>query len=387
MAMTELAEQVKRMGNGVLLLFPRESDATDDARKRGLDCVVVKSYEWLAPLDRKESLRERIRWALKHLWNRIAIRQIAVLIEKEHIDIVHINSLWGYVGAVAARRTGRPYVWHMRELLEQQGKKMRWPGSSERLVGGADALIAISKLVEENYKDRFLSGKLHLVYDGVDTEKMYRPGHVLFRQMPVQIITAGGIRPHKRQLDVVKAVEILRGQGIYVELSIVGDDDTPYAQTVRTYVQKHGLGKCVAFRGRQSDMAAWWAKSDIAVTASQFEAFGRVTAEAMLAGCVAVVSNSGANEEIVTDGVTGYVFQLGAPAALAAAIGRILDDKGKAAECAASARKSVAARFRSDNNARQVVELYQSILENRSRTGRGGVLKQCGRGMGNTSLS
>lgn len=367
LAMTELAGEVKRQGHDVLLLFPAHSDAVNDAVLRGLDCRVIRSYEWLAPLGRRESLPERIRWALKHLWNQIAIRQIAALIENERIDIVHNNSLWGYVGAVAARRTHTPYVWHMRELLEQQRKQFRWKKCAENLVGGADALFAISQLVEANYSGRFPPEKIHLVYDGVDVGKMYRKNHQLFQDAKTKIIVAGGVRAHKRQLDVVQAVEILRRKGIDSELSIVGADDTPYAETVRAYIREKQLEKAVFFRGETPDMPAWWEKSDIAVTSSQFEGFGRVTAEAMLAGCVAVVSNSGANEEIVTDGETGYVYEVGNPNALAGAIERVLSDKGKAAACASLGRESVAKRFGSDQNAMQVVEWYKTVLGKRLR--------------------
>lgn len=363
LAMTELAGEVKRLGHDVLLLFPAHSNAVEDARRRGLDCRIIRAYEWLAPLDRREGLREKIRWALKHLWNQVAIREIAALIKKERIDIVHNNSLWGYVGAVAAQRTHNPYVWHMRELLEQQRKTFRWKKYAESLIGGAAALFAISKLVEKNYTGRFPPQIIHLVYDGVDVGKMYRKNRKLFKNTQTKIIVAGGVRVHKRQLDVVQAVECLRRKGLDVELSIVGTNDTPYAETVRTYIRENDLGEAVFFRGEVPDMSSWWEQSDIAVTSSQFEGFGRVTAEAMLAGCIAVVSNSGANEEIVSDGETGYVYELGNPEALAATIERILADKEKAIRCATAGRESVARRFGHEKNAREVIATYEAILK------------------------
>ena len=339
-----------------------------DAVERGLDCRVIRSYEWLAPLDRKESLRERIRWALKHLWNQVAIRQIAALVEKERIDIVHVNSLWGYAGAVAAKRTRTPWVWHMREMLErQQYKKLRWKTYGEKLIGESAALIAISKAVEQYYAGRFAPARTHLVYDGVDVAQMLGENHALFREAKTRIIAAGRVHKPKHQLDVVQAVDILIGKGADVELSIVGDDNSEYAETIKRHVRERHLENSVFFRGETSDVASWWERSDIAVTASQFEAFGRVTAEAMLAGCVVVASNSGANEEIVTDGETGYIYELGNPEALANAMERILSDKGKAAECAARGRESAAKRFGSDQNAREVLKVYESVLEGHPR--------------------
>ena len=363
LAMIELAEKVKMLGNDVLLLYPGYGDAVEEAIKRGQDYRVIRSYEWVKPLVRKESLRIKTKWLLKHIYNIIAIKQIEHLIKQEKVEIVHINTLWGYVGAVAARRTNTPYVWHMRELLEQQQQQLRWKKYGEKLIGDAEALIAISKLVENNYSGRFPEDKIHLIYDGVDVDKMYRENHLLFKDHTIKVMIAGGVRPAKRQLDVVQAVELLTNRGADIELSVVGADDTEYATTIKEYIKAHNLENTVKFLGETDDVAAYWEKNDISVTSSEFEAFGRVTAEAMLTGCVVVVSNSGANEEIVTDGKTGYVYELGSPESLAAAIERVLADRSRAEECAIAGRESVKLRFSSEKNATQVVELYKTVLE------------------------
>ena len=363
LAMIELAEKVKMLGNDVLLLYPGYGDAVEEAIKRGQDYRVIRSYEWVKPLVRKESLRIKTKWLLKHIYNLIAIKQIEHLIKQEKVEIVHVNTLWGYVGAVAARRTNTPYVWHMRELLEQQQQQqLRWKKYGEKLIGDAEALIAISKLVENNYSGRFPEDKIHLIYDGVDVDKMYRENHPLFKGHTIKVMIAGGVRPAKRQMDVIRAVEILANKGKDIELSVVGADDTEYAATIKEYVKTHNLGNKVTFLGETDNVAAYWEKNDISITSSEFEAFGRVTAEAMLTGCVVVVSNSGANEEIVTDGETGYVYELGSPESLAAAIERVLADRSRAEECAIAGRESVKLRFSSEKNATQVVELYKTVL-------------------------
>ncbi len=366
LAMIELAEKVRQTGNDVLLLYPGNGDAVDEAKKRGLNYRIIKSYEWVKPLARKERLYEKIRWLLKHLYNIVSIIKIERIIGQEHIDVVHNNTLWGYVGPVAARRTKTPYVWHMRELLEQQqNQQLRWKRYGEKLISDADALIAISKLVEDYYKGRFPVDKIHLIYDGVDINRMYRADHKLFKNEILNVIIAGGVRPVKRQMDVIQAVEILINKGIKIKLSIVGADDTEYAENTKKYVKEHELESFITFFGETSDVAVCWEKNDISVTASQFEAFGRVTAEAMLTGCIVVVSNSGANEEIVKDGETGYVYELGNPESLAATIERILVDKNVAKACAVAGREFVAQRFSSERNAFQMIDIYKTVIKNR----------------------
>ena len=139
LAMIELAEKVGMLGNDVLLLYPGHGDAVEEAKGRNLNYRIIRSYEWVKPLVRKENLRVKIKWLLKHFYNLISIKQIERLIKQEKIEVVHVNSLWGYVGAVAARRTNTPYVWHMRELLEQQQQiQLRWKKYGQKLIGDAE---------------------------------------------------------------------------------------------------------------------------------------------------------------------------------------------------------------------------------------------------------
>lgn len=363
LAMIELAEKVYQLGHEVILLYPGYGDAVDEAKKRGLNYRVIRSYEWVKPLNRKEKISEKVKWYLKHIYNLISIRQIENLIKKENVDIVHNNTLWGYVGPAAARRMKIPYVWHMRELLEQQQKQLRWKQYGEELINHADALIAISRLVQDNYAGRFPKEKMHLIYDGVDVSKMYQKDHKLFQSDKTKIIIIGGIRESKRQIDVVKATEILLNRGLHVELSIVGADDSAYANSIKKYIEAHELGNSIKCYAETSDVASFWIQNDISVTASQFEAFGRVTAEAMLTGCVVVVSNSGANEEIVSDCKTGYVYEVANPESLAETIERVIKEKEKAKKCAIAGRDSVVRRFSSEKNAENILELYKAVLK------------------------
>src|SRR5262249_13600521 len=45
---------------------------------------------------------------------RNSVRQVSEIIEREHIDLVHTNTLAPWTGALAAKKTRRPHVWHIR---------------------------------------------------------------------------------------------------------------------------------------------------------------------------------------------------------------------------------------------------------------------------------
>lgn len=362
LAMIELAENMQKLKNDVILLYPGKGEAVKEAVKRGLSCRIIRSYEWVKPLNKKESVSEKVKWTLKHLYNIISIIRICHLIRAEQVDIVHNNTLWGYVGCCAAKITKTILVWHMRELLEQQqGIKIRWAKFGKLLINSSDALIAISNVVKEYYSQKFDQYKIHLIYDGVDRDRMYKKEHLLFKNDTIELMIAGGIRKNKRQADVIDAVQILNDQGFKIHLSIVGDDSTQYAKNLKERVNKMGLGRLIVFTGETSDIASFWEKSDIAITASEYEAFGRVTAEAMLAGCVVIASDSGANQEIVNNKETGYIYMVGDAQDLANTIKIIVQNTDKATAIAKKGQAFIFREFDSRKNAKQVLEIYMRL--------------------------
>ena len=362
LAMIELAGHIREMGEEVLLLFPGEGDAAAEARKRGLRCRVIRSYDWICTGREGNRAVDRGKWWIKSGWNWVAVLRIAFLIRRERIDLVHNNTLFGYVGALAAKLSRKPLIWHMRELLKEQGFHIRWKRLGPKLIASADVLIAISGFVREAYGKWFPGKEIRLVYDGVDTEGMRRGDRQLFAGERPELMMAGGIRPHKRQGDAVEAVALLREQGQEVHLTLVGDDySEEYARKLKERVRELGLEKQVCFAGETDDMVSAWRKADIGITASQNEGFGRVTVEAMLAGCVTVVSDSGANREIVTDRETGYLYPVGEPEALSARIRAILEDPETAVKIAKRGQQAALERFDSRKNAEQVRKIYSNF--------------------------
>jgi phosphatidylinositol alpha-mannosyltransferase len=95
------------------------------------------------------------------------------------------------------------------------------------------------------------------------------------------------------------------------------------------------------------------------------ESFGIVLAEAMAAGAPIVASDLDAFRRVLRGGRAGELFENGDSAALAEAIGRLLDDPQKRA--AFSAAASAAVRdYDWPKIARDVVQVYEAVLPSRS---------------------
>src|SRR5579859_375982 len=78
----------------------------------GIECrhvdLAVARRQYLTPLGLAGFLRRL----------RAASRLLAQLIRDEGVELVHTNTLAVWSGALAARRTRRPHIWHIQEQLE-----------------------------------------------------------------------------------------------------------------------------------------------------------------------------------------------------------------------------------------------------------------------------
>ncbi|MGH3303403.1 MAG: glycosyltransferase family 4 protein [Streptosporangiaceae bacterium] len=96
------------------------------------------------------------------------------------------------------------------------------------------------------------------------------------------------------------------------------------------------------------------------------ESFGYVLVEAMASGAPIVASDIDAFRQVLRDGKAGELFEVGSPAGLAAAAGRLLDDPAQRATLAAAASAAVR-ELDWSVIARDVVRVYEAVAPTAGR--------------------
>jgi glycogen synthase len=142
------------------------------------------------------------------------------------------------------------------------------------------------------------------------------------------LLAYGGRLVHEKGVqDLLAAVPRLRRRHPGLRLVVAGTG--PAAGELRDRARALRLGRAVTFAGfiPDTELAALVAAADCAVVPSRYEPFGMVALEAAAAGTPVAVAEVGGLAEIVADGVTGVRFAPGDPAALAAAVDRLLADE------------------------------------------------------------
>ena len=141
------------------------------------------------------------------------------------------------------------------------------------------------------------------------------------------ILCVGRLGQHKGQLWLLDVYRQARARfSRPVRLVLVGRDEGD-EQTIRQLVKSSGLEPEVIITGEVSDqeLASWYTDSDFFVLFSQYEAFGLVFSEAMLAGLPVLTHDVGANREVLVRGAA-LVPRFDQPAATEELVRLVNDD-------------------------------------------------------------
>ena len=88
-----------------------------------------------------------------------------------------------------------------------------------------------------------------------------------------------------------------------------GTGNPEYMKHLQDLIDQNHMESIFTFKGYSNNLYQELSHYDIGMNCSHSEAFGRVTAEYMLAGLLTVASNTGANVELIQHEKTGLIFK------------------------------------------------------------------------------
>ncbi len=96
------------------------------------------------------------------------------------------------------------------------------------------------------------------------------------------------------------------------------------------------------------------------------EGLPRAMLEAMIAGVVPIVTNSGGSPELVEKDVSGFVVEPGDPVAIREKILALYQDRELLKRMSAAAKERVLTEFTIEKTARETIAVYRDLLENQA---------------------
>lgn len=271
------------------------------------------------------------------------------------------SDLWG--GFVAKAMSGAKLIWSRRDMGILRDRKhhiaYRW---MSRLP---DQVFAVSEQVRRHCieVDGIDSSRVETVYNGLDLDDWI---HVERPARPADefvVATLGNIRRVKGHDVLIKAAASVVERFPRVTFRIAGEVLEPdYFEELQSLIRSLKLSDHVQFAGGVSDLREYLSATDVFVLPSRSEGFSNAIVEAMACSLPVVATDVGGNAEAVKDGVSGLIVPSDDPAALAAAIIRLLSDLSRAREMGSAGRRMAAERFTTDAMMQQIVRTYARLL-------------------------
>jgi glycosyltransferase involved in cell wall biosynthesis len=256
-------------------------------------------------------------------------------------------------------------------------------GRQERVLlgiarSGPARILTNSYAVAQDLEGRGVPGAVLVpIHNGVDLDEFspavdgdpFRRECGFEKDAPLAGLVAM-LAPWKGHMDFVEAAAQVARQIPRARFPIIGEEiyvtegHGRFRRQLRERITALGMDGATALLGRRMDMPRVMAALDVSVHASSRpEPFGRVLIEAMAAGKPVVATAAGGVPEIVTDGETGLLVPPGEPAALAAAIRRLLIDPCLRERLGNAGRREAEARFDIRIHAERIQEVYRSVLD------------------------
>lgn len=292
---------------------------------------------------------------------RKTLAQLARLIAdfRPEILVAHGNSehLWG---RQAAFRAGVPVVVHIEQNCERYPFWRRW--SARALAGRTSATVCVSRGVAAHVQRLGLAGpRLEIIHNGIDATR-FSIGAPPLEARSQDIVMVARFARQKDQPTLICAARRLVDLGWTGQLLLGGGGKPSHRKSAEKLAERLGISHRVQFLGQVNDAAPLYHRCRAAVLSTHYEGTPLVLIDYMAAGCATIASLAPGTDDVITDGVNGWLFPAGDDAALAKILARVLAGGREIEAVVARARADAPDRFSLQNMVARYEALFIDLL-------------------------
>jgi L-malate glycosyltransferase len=304
-------------------------------------------------------------YGVKTLWQAI---RLALYIRRNRIQIVHTYGFYPNVFAIpAARLFGAPIVVaSIRDrgdiLTPVQRRIQKWVCRfADCVLVNAEAIR--DTLIEQGYRP----DNIVVIRNGIVLSRFGRreKGASLRQELGLQpsaplVVVFSRLNRMKGVEYFLDAAALLASRFPEVRFLIVGDGGG--RKELEDRAGNLGLAERVIFTGFRSDVPDLIPEAAVSVLPSLSEGLSNSLLESMASGVPVVAARIGGNPEIVEHEVSGFLVPVRDSAALAGAIGSLLQDPLRAARMGEAGRRRVAELFSMERSLGEVERFYERLV-------------------------
>jgi len=293
------------------------------------------------------------------------ITAFLTLFKELELDCVVVNTTVIYPASAAAALSDIPLVIHSHGILNEVILPTLDPDLWDKIetiqLQLADRLLVPSDWIAHHYRTfvPLTRERLSVVPNGTSlpslngTHRSCVPGEIPEFSMLCTL------EPNKGVAMVIEAARIVLSQRPRCASFVVYGDGSPtYRAELERMIRCDGLEGSFRLCPKQLEVSSIYEFARAVIVASYIESFSFVAIEAMSYCKPVIATRCGGPEEIVEDGKTGFLVDIGDSAELAQRILRLIDEPELCDKMGRAARMTVEARF----DIHSIADDYLSII-------------------------
>ncbi len=298
--------------------------------------------------------------------------KMATVAETENLDLLHVHyAIPHSISAILARESLQPHR-RLPVITTLHGTDITLVGADRSYlpitrygIAQSDGVTAISHYLKQATAETFQFDNIAVIPNFICASDYQRHAVQDLRAelapdgAPL-LVHVSNFRPVKRPVDCVEILARVLKLGVRTRLVMVGDGSE------RTNAEHRarclGVDDHCAFVGKQPKIVDYLSAADVLLLPSEQESFGLAALEAMACEVPVIASRVGGIPEVVTDGETGFLSEVGDIEKMSADAARLLSNKKLREEMGARARESAISRYSTELIIPQYIDFYERVL-------------------------
>jgi glycosyltransferase involved in cell wall biosynthesis len=359
-----LAQALARRGVSVTLLAPRLEGETPARESEG--AVGVRRFRLRAAPNLGGRHLDAFLWWCgcvgAWLWQ-----------NRRSYDLIYVvhGRLHAFPAAIAGRWLGKPVVVkpgrggeaHF-DLSVVRRKRLLGPFFAGRIARNTTAWVANSREIAADLaRWGVLRERVHVIPNGIDIPD---DGRRKAGNGVVRFLSMGRLDSEKAVDQTIRAFAGLPADPP-AHLTILGDG--PSRPELEALSRRLRQERRIVFTGAVEDVTPYLKEADVYVSTSMSEGMSNALLEAMSSGVMPVVSRVSGADDLVEDGVSGFLFPPGDETALATRLAEVLSMTSERRRVTGeAARAAIRTRFLFDQVVDRHLALYRELIETRACT-------------------
>ncbi|HXG84726.1 MAG TPA: N-acetyl-alpha-D-glucosaminyl L-malate synthase BshA [Pyrinomonadaceae bacterium] len=299
--------------------------------------------------------------------------KMATVARSENLDLLHVHyAIPHSISAILARESLTPKR-SLPVITTLHGTDITLVGADRSYlpitrygIQQSDGVTSVSKFLKQATIETFDFDEIEVIPNFISPDYYRREDNSPLRSELAPggeklLMHVSNFRAVKRPIDCVEILAKVREKGEKARLVMVGDG--PEYSAIHHRARQLNVLEQTVFAGKQAKIADYLAVADVFLLPSQEESFGLAALEAQACEVPVVASRVGGIAEVVNEGETGFLSDVGDTEKMSADVLKLLRNDDLWHSFGKRGRELAVSRYSSELVIPHYIDFYEKVLE------------------------